>query len=117
MVKPEHEEMKQIDIRFAAGNGGQNTVPVFYAVENREEDCTQIFRCTIGLPPARLPSWLHTTQFDLVTYVRDGVQLVYYNASRTIEPCTLEAEAFRYKVYAEIFFQERKKERDKFAHC
>lgn len=102
--------MTQIDIQFAAGSSGQKTFPILYAVENREEECMQIFRCTIGLPPAKVPAWLPTTEFDLITHVRDGMQLVDYNASRRYEPSTQEAEAFRYKVYSEIFFQEEEAE-------
>src|SRR5438105_9733621 len=98
--------MKQIDVQFAAGNTNQKTFPVFYAVEHRENDCIQILRCTIGLPHTQLPAWLSPGQFELVTHTRDGVQLVDYNASLHDQPHTHDGELFRYKVYAEIFFQE-----------
>lgn len=109
--------MKQIDVQFAAGNGGQKTFPIVYAVENREEECMQIFRCTIDLPVTKMPSWLPAKHFDLVTHIRDGMQLVDYNASLVEGPVTQDTDAFRYKVYAEIFFQEKRKRKEAFPSC
>lgn len=108
--------MKQIDVHFSTGNA-QKTFPVTYAVENHEEECMQIFRCTVGLPQTQLPSWLNCGQFKLVTHVRDGLHLVDYNASWNGQPTTTEAESFRYKVYAEIYFNEMRRRHEALAHC
>lgn len=115
VIRKECEDMKQINIQFAVGNG-QKIFPVFYAVENREEDCLQIFRCSVALPDTQRPSWLCPSEFELVTHIRDGVQMVDYNASAH-QPCSLEEEWFRYKVYAEILFQEMRKRSGKFPQC
>jgi hypothetical protein len=109
--------MKQIDVHFSAGTGDLKTIPVYYALENREEACIQIIRCVIGHPGSKLPSWLKTREFDLVTHIRDGVRLVDYNASHNVELKGWDAESFRYKVYTEIYFQERGKHMDKFYEC
>jgi hypothetical protein len=109
--------MKQIDVYFSAGCGAQSTIPVFYALENKEEDCIQIIKCMIGLPGSNLPAWLETPQFELVTHIRDGVRLVDYNASNGMNVKGWDAEAFRYKVYTEIYFRERGKHLDKFYEC
>jgi hypothetical protein len=116
VIKTEYEDMRQVDIQFEAGNSDQTIFPVFYAVENREEECVQIFRCRVGLPPTQLPSWLRPIQFDLITHVREGFQFVDYNAS-DIKPNTPEAEFFLYKVYAEIFFHEMRRRGDSFPEC
>jgi hypothetical protein len=107
--------MREIHIQFAIGSG-QKTFPVFYAVEDRKEDCLQIFRCTVALPEPQLPAWLCPGKFDLVTHVRDGIQVIDYNAS-SHQPNSAEEEWFRYKVYAEIFFHERRKHKTELAEC
>jgi hypothetical protein len=109
--------MKQIDVHYSAGCGELNTIPVYYALENKEEACIQIIRCVIGHPGTQLPAWLHIREFDLVTHVRDGVRLVDYNASMDYGLKGWDAEAFRYKVYTEIYFRERGKHMDKFYEC
>ena len=109
--------MKQIHVQFPIGKSGQNTIPVSYAIEHREEEFTRIFRCSVGLPPAQLPGWLANGQFELVTHVRDGVHMVDYNASLRNQPRTHEADSFWYKVYTEIFFHELHAKREKLLHC
>jgi hypothetical protein len=113
----EVQNMKQIDVHFSTGCGEQRTIPVFYALENREEACIQIIKCKVGLSESKLPAWLETPHFDLVTHIRDGVRLVDYNASHGMTLKGWDAESFRYKVYTEIYFRERGKHMDIFFEC
>ncbi len=110
--------MKQIDIPFTPpGSKANQTIPVCYALENREEACIQIIHCKVALPPAQLPAWLQPGAFELVTHVRDGMQLVDYNATAGRGLSTQDSDAFRYKVYSEIFFRERAKNEQSFSAC
>ncbi len=71
----------------------------------------------MGLPTEAMPDWMRPGHFELITHVRDGIQLVDYNASQPSEMPTRDADAFRYKVYSEIFFCEQSARQAAFAEC
>ncbi len=110
--------VKQIDVPFAASEGATpRSVPVFYAVENRTDDCVQIFRCKVGLPEHKIPDWMQPGHFELITHIIGDLQLVDYNASLQHHFTSRQAEAFRYKVYSEIFFREQHLKENVFFAC
>ena len=99
--------MKQIDIYYyAAASGEKKVIPVLYDVEQRTEGGVQVIHCTVGLPDSQIPGWLHPNKFDLITHLREDMQVIDYNAGHELR--TLDAEFFRYKVYSEILFREYK---------
>lgn len=108
--------MGQIDILISMDEN-EETIPVYYAVENHVEECLQIFRCKVAAPDGQLPAWLCPGKFDLVTHIRDGVHLVDYSASLSTMPDTPQTDAFVYKVYAEIHFREYRKRNGQYPEC
>ena len=101
--------MKQIDIHyFTRTEGEKKVIPVLYDVEERQDQGMQIMRCRIGLPENELPAWLNPEQFNLITHTRDGMQIIDYGTYQNPELRTIDADFFRYKVYSEIVFRERK---------
>jgi hypothetical protein len=108
--------MRQFDIQISMGTC-EKTFPVYYAVENHEEGCLQIFRCTVDLPTGQLPSWLTPGQFELVTHIREDVHMVDYTASLSTMPNTPQTDEFLYKVYAEIHFREFRRRGGQFPEC
>lgn len=110
--------MNQIDIHYYAPSSGEKKViPVLYDVENNEEHCMQIIHCTVGLSKAEIPSWLHPHKFNLITHIRDGMQVADYGPAGSAELRTLDAEFFRYKVYSEIVFKEQRARSKKYDVC
>ena len=110
--------MQQIDIHYYTATGGEKSViPVTYDVEDHKDECMQIIHCTVGLPQNETPSWLHSRKFELITHIREGIQLVDYVASANHELKTLDAEFFRYKVYSEIVFREQRRLSGSLAEC
>lgn len=108
--------MRQFDIQISTGKD-EETFPVYYAVENYEEDCMQIFRCKVNMPKVQLPSWLSPGEFELITHVREDVQMVDYSASMSSMPNTPQTDEFLYKVYAEIFFREYRRRAGQYPEC
>ena len=110
--------MQQIDIHYYTRTDGERKViPVLYDVEEKTEQCMQIIRCTVNLPKNEVPAWLYPQKFDLITHIREGMQVIDYSANHSAELRTLDAEFFRYKVYSEIVFREQKRLADAFAQC
>jgi hypothetical protein len=108
--------MGQFDIEINMGSYNKN-LQVFYAVENRVEECLQIFRCRINAPNTQLTEWLSPGKFDLVTHIREGVQLVDYAASFSALPDSPKTDEFIYKVYAEIHFREFRRKAGQYPEC
>jgi hypothetical protein len=112
------ELMNQIDIHYYTRTGGEKKViPVLYDVEDREDQSMQIMHCTIGLPKHEIPSWLHPLKFDLITHLREGMQIIDYSVPHDTELRTLDADFFRYKVYSEILFREQNRLNENMGHC
>ncbi len=110
--------MNLIDIHYSTRAGGEKKViPVMYDVEDCEDECMQIMHCTIGLPKSELPAWLYPIQFDLITHLRDGMQIIDYTIQDEAELRTLDADFFRYKVYSEILFREQSRQNAAFDRC
>ena len=110
--------MEQIEIHYyTATSGEKKVIPVTYNVEDHKDECMQIIHCSVGLPKNEIPSWLHPLTFNLITHIREGIQLVDYAASANHELRTLDAEFFRYKVYSEIVFREQRRLNGALAEC
>jgi hypothetical protein len=110
--------MNQIDIHYYTRTGGEKKViPVLYDVEDNKDLCMQIMHCRIGLPHEEMPSWLHPEKFELITHMREGLQIIDYSEHHETELRTLDADFFRYKVYSEILFREQQRLNDAFAQC
>lgn len=110
--------MEQIDIHYYTHNGKEKKIiPVLYDVEDKGDQCLQIIRCTVGLPTNEIPVWLHPQKFDLITHIREGMQVIDYGKEPDGELRTLDAEFFRYKVYSEILFKEQKRSAGEFSDC
>lgn len=110
--------MNQIDIHYYTRTGGEKKViPVIYDVENRQEECMQIMHCEIGLPESEQPAWLHPRKFDLITHVREDLQIIDYSSQHDTELRTLDADFFRYKVYSEIMFRELNRMKEAMIDC
>lgn len=110
--------MNQIDIHYyAPSNGEKKVIPVYYDIEDNKEHCMQVIRCRIGLSKSEMPDWLHPSKFDLITHIREGMQVADYSAVGNSELRTLDAEFFRYKVYSEIVFREQRALARKYNSC
>lgn len=109
--------MNQIDIYYTRSGGERKVIPVLYDVEEMKEMSMQIMHCTIGLPKEEMPSWLHPEKFDLITHMREDLQIIDYSGPHEAELRTLDADFFRYKVYSEILFREQQRQNDTFAEC
>jgi cobyrinic acid a,c-diamide synthase len=110
--------MNQIDIHYYTRTGGEKKViPVIYDVEDRKDQCMQIMHCRVGLAQHEMPTWLYPEKFDLITHMREGMQIIEYSPHQDAELRTLDADFFRYKVYSEILFREQKRLADSYGQC
>jgi hypothetical protein len=89
-------------------------IPVQYKVVDDTEQCIKTVYCTVDLPTSGIPQWLNRTSFEMVTHYRSGVHIVHYYDH---EVTNIDAEFFRYKLYADIMLIEKLKEGKEMEHC
>jgi len=98
--------MRQIDVEFAPANAVQQSFPVHYALESSNDGRSKIIHCRLGLPQAQWPAWLTCGSFRFIMHLLGDIPLVDHDISSQEYAASLDAEAFRYKVYAAIFVRE-----------
>lgn len=89
-------------------------VPIQYKVVDDTEQCIKTVYCAVNLPEDSIPHWLSPAVFSIVNHYHKGMHRIDYNHE---EVDNVDAEFFRYKMYADIMVRERLKEGIRMEHC
>lgn len=90
------------------------TIPVRYKLTDDADLCIKVLQCEVDLPETSIPGWLIPTSFKIVNHYKAGMHIIHYN---DIDVSNMDAEFFRYKLYADIMLKERLKEGQGMEHC
>ena len=105
----------QIYYQLATDPNKSVQIPMRYRMIVDDADlCTKTVYCDVDLPHEKIPSWLKPATFEMVNHYRSGIHVIHYNDGKVRN---MDAEFFRYKLFAEIMLKERLKEGIHMENC
>lgn len=106
----------RIEVKYQLATDPEEVVnvPVRYKLTDDGELCIKILHCEVDLPETNVPGWLMPRSFQIINHYKAGMHIIHYN---DLDVSNMDAEFFRYKLYADIMLKERLKEGVGMEHC